>query len=60
MAGSDERRIDAGDVTLAFGSAARWKARLREESLRAWSEKPLSERLRLTLAMIRRRDDPAR
>lgn len=53
----DEKRIDVQGMTLAWGDAARWKARLREESLRAWDEKPLAERLLIALSMVRRRGD---
>ena len=51
------RRIDVGEVTLAWGDQGLWKERLREERLQAFSEKPLSERLRAALGMVRRRSD---
>lgn len=54
---STERRLDAEDITLAWGDASTWKARLREESATSWLRRPIAERLRIALEMIR---SPAR
>jgi hypothetical protein len=47
-----ERRVDIGDVTLVWGDPARWKARLRDESLRAHLSRPIAERLAVALSMV--------
>jgi hypothetical protein len=46
------RRIDVGDVTLAWGDRSRWKAELRSESARRHLELPLPERLRAALRLV--------
>lgn len=51
------RRVDAGEVTLAWGVPARWKAVLRDESLRAHLELPVGERLRAALLLVQPRKD---
>lgn len=54
---STERRVDVDDLTLAWGDATAWKSRLREESAKSWLQRPIAERLRIALEMIR---SPAR
>jgi hypothetical protein len=51
------RSIDAGEVRLAWGDPASWKARWREESLRRHLDRPLGERLRFALSLVLRRPD---
>jgi hypothetical protein len=46
------RSIDAGEVRLAWGDPASWKARWRDESLRRHLERPLGERLRSALSLV--------
>lgn len=55
MAEETRLRIDVQGITLAWGNAARWKAELRDESLRRHLARPPAERLRIALEMIRRR-----
>jgi hypothetical protein len=52
------QRIDVGDVTLVWGDRARWKAALREESRARHMQKPIGERLRAALELVRRRERP--
>lgn len=44
--------IDAGEVRLAWGNPASWKARWRDESLRRHLDRPLGERLRSALSLV--------
>ncbi|HUH03593.1 MAG TPA: hypothetical protein VML75_16465 [Kofleriaceae bacterium] len=53
-------RIDIDGVTLVWGDAATWKARLRAESLRRHLDKPVAERLLLALDLVHRRDPGSR
>lgn len=50
--GRPERRIDVGDVTLLWGDRSRWKAQLRDESLRRHLSQPINERLRIALSLV--------
>jgi hypothetical protein len=52
-----ERRVDVGDVTLTWGDATRWKARLRDESTQRHVDLPIGERLRAALSMVIPRRD---
>ncbi len=47
-----EGRVDVGGVTLAWGNASEWKARLRDESQRRYLALPFAERVRTALALI--------
>jgi hypothetical protein len=47
-----DHRIEVDGVTLAWGDATRWKARLREESLRRHLARPIGERLAAALALL--------
>jgi hypothetical protein len=51
------RSVEAGDVRLAWGNAASWKARWRDESLQRHLTRPLGERLRSALRLVLRRSD---
>jgi hypothetical protein len=50
--GPPERRIDVGNVTLVWGDRSRWKAELRDESLRRHLARPIAERLRAALSLV--------
>jgi hypothetical protein len=51
------KSIDAGEVRLAWGDPASWKARWRDESLRRHLERPLAARLRSALSLVLRRSN---
>ncbi len=46
-------RVDVGEVTLAWGNAVEWKARFREEALQRHLARPVAERLRVAISMLR-------
>ena len=54
------KSIDAGEVKLAWGNPASWKARWRDESLQRHLNRPLGERLRSALSLVLRRSDRER
>lgn len=47
--------MEVGGVTLLWGDRTRWKARLRDESLRRHLERPIGERLAAAAALVRPR-----
>ena len=44
--------VNAGEIDLAWGRAAEWKAYLRDESLRRHLDRPLGDRLRSALSLV--------
>ena len=56
---SGERAI-VGDVEIVWGIAARWKAELRNDSLRRHLEQPIAARLQSALSLVLRRSDRER
>jgi predicted pyridoxine 5'-phosphate oxidase superfamily flavin-nucleotide-binding protein len=54
---SASRLVDVGEVRLAWGNPASWKARWRDESLQRHLSRPLGERLRSALSLVLRRSD---
>jgi len=53
--GARDERLDVGDISLLWGDRTRWKARLREESVRRHLALPVGERLRIALSLVRPR-----
>jgi hypothetical protein len=51
-AATSKRRVDVGEITLAWGDRTRWKAELRDESLRRHLALPVAERLRLAFSLV--------
>jgi hypothetical protein len=51
-AGTSDRRVDIGGITLAWGDRSRWKAQLRDESLQRHLALPVAERLRVALSLV--------
>jgi hypothetical protein len=46
------KAVKAGELELAWGNAADWKAHWREEALRRHLERPIAERLRAALELV--------
>jgi hypothetical protein len=55
---SPGEQVEAGNVRLAWGTPAGWKARWRDESLRRHLDRTLGERLRCALSLVLRRSKP--